>query len=79
MDKTAGGELMLMGETAMVDTTAQISKTQPEPSVAEQIEQIREILNWLYEVRDTMDEEIWLNLVASLEEMLKDLEGSQQG
>ena len=45
------------------------------PSFAEQIEQIKEILDWLYEVRDTMDEKTWLSLVTGLEGLLKELQG----
>jgi len=75
MGSMSGAESMSMSEDS---TQQQASETeaQPEsgPSVAEQIEQIKELLDWLYEVADTMDEEIWLNLVTSLEEMLKDLQ-----
>jgi len=71
MGRMTGGESMLISETA---AEQQVSETQSEPSVAERIEQIKYLLDWLYEVRDTMDEEIWLNLVTSLEEMLKELQ-----
>ena len=70
MDKMAGGESMLISEPA----AEQISKTPSEPSVEEQIEQIEYLLDWLYEVKDTMDEKIWLSLVTGLEELLKELE-----
>jgi len=50
------------------------SSTPSEPSVEEQIEQIKEILDWLYEVRDEVDEDTWLDLTGTLEEMLKDLQ-----
>ena len=71
MDKMISAESMLISEPA----SEQISKTPSEPSVEEQIGQIKYLLDWLYEVKDTMDEEIWLNLVTSLEELLKELEG----
>ena len=78
MDKMDGAESMLISETPTAKTSAeqQISKAPSEPDVAEQIEQIKELLDWLYEVADTMDKEIWLNLVTSLEEMLKELEAN---
>ena len=72
-----GGESMIMAETAIFAPTAaqkEASEMPAEPSVEEQIEQIKELLDWLYEVRDTIDEETWLNLTGSLEEMLKELE-----
>ena len=69
----AGGESMLISEPA----AEQVSKTPSEPSVEERIEQIKQSLDWLYEVRDTIDEKTWLIFVTSLEEMLKDLEDSQ--
>jgi len=31
-------------------------------------------LDWLSEIKDEIDEDTWLNLTASLEEMPKDLE-----
>jgi len=74
MDKMASGESMLISEPA----AEQISKTPSEPSASEHIEQIKELLDWLYEVRKTMDEEAWLNLTTSLEEMLKELQDSQK-
>jgi len=81
MDGLAGAESMLISPTAPLAPAAQQQaseiEAQPEPSVAEQIEQIKYLLDWLYEVRDTMAEEIWLSLVTSLEEMLKDLQDSK--
>ena len=71
MDGMAAGELILMGETAPVEAAAQ---SQVEPSASEQIEQIKYFLDWLYEIRDQVDEDTWLNLTASLEEMLEDLQ-----
>ena len=61
------------GMSGMVEVT-QASEIPSEPSVAEQIEQIKEILDWLYEIRDEVDEDTWLDLTGSLEEMLKDLQ-----
>ena len=81
MGKMMGMESMLTSETTTLTpaTQQQISKAQPqaEPSFAEQIEQIKELLDWLYEVKDTIDEKTWLSFVTSLEEMLKELEDSQ--
>ena len=78
-----GGESMLISQTATVEavTEQQATEIQPqaEPSVEEQIEQIKGLLDWLYEAKDTIDEETWLSLVNSLEEMLKELEDSQEG
>ena len=71
------GESMLLGETAMIDTAAQASEAPPELSVEEQIEQIKYFLDWLYEIKDQVDEDTWLNLTASLEDMLKELEDSK--
>jgi parallel beta-helix repeat protein len=51
------------------------SQPYSEPTIEKQITQIEELLAWLYEVADTMDEDTWLNLVTSLEDMLKELEG----
>jgi len=72
-----GGESMLLGEAAMIDTAAQASeieaKPQAEPSIEEQIEQIKYFLDWLDEIKDQIEEDIWLNLTGSLEEMLKEL------
>ena len=65
------GESMLLAETAPVEAAAQ---SQVEPSVSEQIEQIKYFLDWLYEIKDQVDEDTWLNLTASLEEMLKELQ-----
>ena len=78
-----GGESMLISQTATVEAVneQQATEIQPqaEPSVEEQIEQIKGLLDWLYEAKDTIDEETWLSLVNSLEEMLKELEDSQEG
>ena len=80
MDGLAGGESMLISETAPLAPTAaqkEASKIPSEPSIEEQIEQIKELLDWLYEVKDTIDEKTWLSLVTGLEEMLKELQDSQ--
>jgi len=69
MDKMAGGESMLISEPA----DEQI-KTTAEPSIEEQIEQIKYFLDWLYEIADQIDENIWLNLTTDLQEMLKELQ-----
>ena len=74
MGRMAGAESMLINEPA---AEQQVSETQPEPSVEEQIEQIKELLDWLYEIKDEVDEDTWLNLTASLEEMLKELQDSK--
>ena len=71
MGRMAGAESMLINEPA---AEQQVSETQPEPSVEEQIEQIKELLDWLYESKDQVDEDTWLSLTGSLEEMLKELE-----
>jgi hypothetical protein len=73
MDKMAG-ESMLLGETSMIDTAQQASEIAAEPTASEQIEQIKLNLDWLEEVKDQVDEDIWLNLTTSLEEMLEGLE-----
>jgi len=65
------GESMLLAETAPVEAAAQ---SQVEPSVEEQIEQIEYFLDWLYEIKDQVDEDTWLNLTAGLEEMLEELQ-----
>jgi len=31
-------------------------------------------LDWLYEIKDEVDEDTWLSLAGSLEEMLEELE-----
>jgi len=72
MGRMMGGESMLISEPA---AEQQVSETQPEPSVTEQIEHIKSFLDWFYEVKDQIDEEIWLDLTGGLEEMLKELEG----
>jgi len=70
-----GGESMLISPTAPLAaaTQQQISETPSEPSVEEQIEQIEELLDWLYEIKDETDEDTWLSLTTTLEEMLKEL------
>lgn len=77
----AGAESMVISEPAPLEPAAQQQaseiEAQPEQSVEKQIEQIKQSLNWLYEVRETIDEETWLSLITSLEEMLKELENSQ--
>jgi len=70
-----GGESMLISAPA---AEQQVSETQSELSVSEQIEQIKYLLDWLYEIKDQIDEDTWLGFVTSLEEMLKDLEDSQK-
>ena len=78
MGKMMGAESMLTSETTMPSlTTQQISEAQPqaEPTIEEQIKQIKYLLDWLYEVKDTIDEKTWLSLVTSLEELLKELAG----
>jgi len=84
MGKMAGGESMLISETATAKaaTQQQISEAQPqdEPSVEEQIAQAKRSLNfWLREdVREGMeDKDLWLRIVTDLEERLKELEDSQ--
>jgi parallel beta-helix repeat protein len=76
MDKMMGAESMLISETPTAKAAAQqqASEMIAEPDIEEQIEQIKEILAWLYEIKDTIDEETWLNLVTGLEEILKELE-----
>jgi len=76
----AGAESMVISEPAPLAPTAaqkEASEMPAEQSVEKQIEQIKQSLNWLYEVRETIDEETWLSLTGSLEEMLKELENSQ--
>ena len=77
-DLNNGGESMLMAKTATVKSV-EPSEVQPEaePSVAEQSEQIKELLDWLYEIKEEIDEDAWLNLVTGLEEMLKELQDNQ--
>jgi hypothetical protein len=74
MDGMMGAESVLISETAKVDTAGQqqISEVQPP-----RIELIKELLDWLSEHKDEMDEDIWLSLVTGLEEQLKELENSQ--
>ena len=74
MGRMAGGESMLISAPA----TEQISKTPSEPSIEKQIEQIKQSIDFLYEVKDQVeDKEACLGMVTSLEEMLKGLEDSQ--
>jgi hypothetical protein len=76
MNELAGSESILISETPTAKTSAeqQISEAPSEPSVAEQIEQIKELLDWLYETKDDIDEDTWLDLTGTLEEMLEELE-----
>ena len=72
---TGGGESMLISEPA---AEQQVSETQPEPSVAEQIEMVKRCLQFWYrqDVREGIeDEAAWLRVVTSLEEMLEELQG----
>ena len=66
-----GAESALISETAKVDTAGrqQISEVQPP-----RIELIKELLDWLGEHKDEIDEDLWLSLVTGLEEMLEELE-----
>jgi methyl coenzyme M reductase subunit C len=67
---------MLMSETApLIPSTQQEASSIPaEPTEEEQIEQIKLNMDWLNEIKDHIDEDIWLNLTTSLEEMLEELE-----
>lgn len=66
---------MPMGQTEEVEFT-EAEQGYSEPSVDERIEQIKELLDWLYEIEDQIkDKDAWLGIVTSLEEMLKELEG----
>jgi len=60
MGRMMGGESMLISEPA---AEQQVSKTQPEPSVAEQIEIVKYLLDRL--INDEFYEDTWLNLVTS--------------
>jgi len=73
---TGGGESMLMAKAGSLSpaTQKEESSLPKEPSVEEQIEQIKELLDWLYEIKDETDEDTWLGLTGTLEEMLKELE-----
>jgi len=73
----AGGDSMILAETTMIETSAQASETLAKPTVEEQIKQIKELLDWLDEIKDEIDEATWLNLSGSLEVMLKELEDNQ--
>lgn len=79
MGRMAGAESMLISPTAPLAAATQQDESTipPEPDVEELIEQIKEILAWLSEVRDTIDEETWLNLVTGFEELIKKLQDSQ--
>jgi len=66
----------------LIFTEQQATEIQPqtEPSIEEQIAQAKRSLNfWLREdVREGMeDKDLWLRIVAGLEERLKELEDSQ--
>ena len=83
MDGMMGMQSMLIGDTTKVDAASQqqISEVQPtsEPSVAEQIEMVKECLDFWYreDVREGIeDKDVWLGIVTSLEDMLKELEDS---
>jgi hypothetical protein len=66
---------MLMAEPAESTTSQEI---QSEPTVEEQIEQIKQSLACLYEIKDQVeDKDACLGIINSLEEMLKELEDSQ--
>jgi len=71
MDGMMGMESVLISETAKVDAASQqqISEVQPP-----RIELIKELLDWLSEHKDEIDEDAWLSLVTGLEEQLKELE-----
>jgi parallel beta-helix repeat protein len=71
----AGGESMVISEPA---AEQQVSETQSEPSVSEQIEMAKRCLEFWYrqDVREGIeDEAAWLRIVTSLEDMLEELEG----
>jgi len=77
MGMGGGGESILIAQAELLSptTTQEEASSKPsEPSIEEQIEQIKYLLEWLYEVKDEIDEDIWLNLTSSLEDMLKELE-----
>jgi len=61
-------------EGLLAETSAQASSIPSEPTTEEQIEQLEILLDWLDEIKDEIDEDIWLNLSTSLEEMLKELQ-----
>jgi hypothetical protein len=66
-----------MGQT-LEEKLTEAQQSYSEPSVEEQIEQIKQSIDFLYEVKDQVDdEEALLGMVSSLEEMLKELEDSQ--
>jgi len=74
-----GGESMLMAKAESLSpaTQKEESSKPSEPSVEEQIEQVKYLLDWLYEIKDEVDEDTWLDLATTLEEMLKELEKSK--
>ena len=75
MGRMGGAESMLMAEQQ-----AESQQSYSEPTIEEQIAQIKRLLDfWLREdVREELeDKEAWLGLVTDLEEMLKELEDSQ--
>ena len=79
MDGMMGGESIPMDETSLLSpaTQQQVSETQPEPSASEQIEMVKRCLQFWYrqDVREGIeDQDAWLRVVTSLEEMLKELE-----
>ena len=76
MAKMMGAESMLIDPIAPLASfrLQQTTAIPAEPGVDEQIQQIKKLLDWLYEIKDEVDEETWLSLVTSLEEMLKELE-----
>jgi hypothetical protein len=72
-DGLAGGESMLISAPA----TEQISKTPSEPSIEEQIEQIKQSIDFLYEIKDQVEDKgACIGIANSLEDMLKELEDS---
>jgi len=77
MGMGGGGESILIAQAELLSSTTtqkEGSSLPKEPSVEEQIEQIKSILDWLYEIKDEIDEDTWLSLTATLEDMLKELE-----
>ena len=71
----AGGMGKMAESTPLTLATQQKPSSIPkEPSIEEQIEQIKSILDWLSEIKDEVDEDTWLSLTATLEKILKELE-----
>jgi len=71
-----GGESMLMAEQQ-----AESQESYSEPTIEEQIDQLQKCLDFVEklwqedeDVREVIDEEDWENFVASIEELLEDLE-----